>query len=244
MLEDKIKNLYLLQTLDLKLMDLEEEKGDLPGIVRNLNEQLQELQSQIDDLQQSINDHVAKREQFTLEAETLNERIEALKKQLYEVRNNKEYDAITKEIAEAETGIEKKLQEADEHDTAQKELQTRLEETKSKVEALQTELGENKTELQSVSKVHEKEELSLQHERDKVARRIPDDTLAMYDRIRTAKDGKAVVAIKRGACGGCYKTVPPQLNLLLRKNNEIHICENCGRILVAEEIAAEVNKVA
>lgn len=243
-MEDKIKLLYLLQKLDLKLMDLEDEKGDLPGIVRNLNEQMQTIQSEIDALQASINDHVAKREQSTLEAETFNNRIEVLKKQLYQVRNNKEYDAITKEIAEAETGITDKLQIAEDHDVKQKELKTKLDESKEKLSTLKTDLGESQTELQSVSKVHEEEELSLQHERDKIARQISEDTLAMYDRIRMAKEGKAVVQIRRGACGGCYKTVPPQLNLLLRKNDEIHICENCGRILVAEEVAAEVNKVA
>ncbi len=234
----------MLQTFDLKLMDLEEEKGDLPGIVRNLNRQLQELLSRIDEIQRTIDGHIATREQSTLDAESLNDRAESLKKQLYEVRNNKEYDAITKEINQAEAGITRKLQEADEHDSKQKELQTQLDEHKQKLETLKTELTERQSELQSVSKVHEKDELQLNHEREKIARQIPGDTLLMYDRIRVAKDGKAVVPIKRGACGGCYKTVPPQLNLLLRKNDEIHICENCGRILIAEEIAAEVNKVA
>jgi uncharacterized protein len=234
----------MLQRFDLKLMDLEEEKGDLPGIVRNLTDQLHELQSRIDQLQREINDHITTRTQSTLDAESLNERVESLKKQLYQVRNNKEYDAITKELNDAESGIIKKLQAAEEHESKQKELQTVLHEITDKFGMLKNELAENQHELQSVSKIHEKEELSLRHERDKIARRIPEDTLLMYDRIRFAKDGKAVVPIKRGACGGCYKTVPPQLNLLLRQNDEIHICENCGRILIAEEIAAEVNKVA
>jgi uncharacterized protein len=234
----------MLQRFDLKLMDLEEEKGDLPGIVRNLTDQLHELQSRIDQLQHEIKEHITTRTQSTLDAETLNDRVESLKKQLYQVRNNKEYDAITKELNDAESGIIKKLQAAEEHESKQKELQAILDEITDKFGMLKNELTENQNELQSVSKIHEKEELSLRHERDKIARQIPEDTLLMYDRIRFAKDGKAVVPIKRGACGGCYKTVPPQLNLLLRQNDEIHICENCGRILIAEEIAAEVNKVA
>jgi uncharacterized protein len=234
----------MLQRFDLKLMDLEEEKGDLPGIVRNLTDQLHELQSRIDQLQREISEHISTRAQSTLDAETLNDRVESLKKQLFQVRNNKEYDAITKELNDAESGIIKKLQAAEEHESKQKELQTILDEITDKFGMLKNELTENQNELQSVSKIHEKEELSLRHERDKIARRIPEDTLQQYDRIRFAKDGKAVVPIKRGACGGCYKTVPPQLNLLLRQNDEIYICENCGRILIAEEIAAEVNKVA
>ncbi len=234
----------MLQTLDLKLMDLEEEKGDLPGIVQNLNDQINELQAQIDELRKQINEHTSTREQSNLDAETLNQRVESLKKQLYEVRNNKEYDAITKEIAEAEENIMAKMQNAEEHDDKQKELSANVDELKQKYESLQSELQDNQKDLQEVSKVHEDEELQLKHERDKIARQLPQETLVSYDRIRSAKYGKAVVPITRGACGGCYKTVPPQLNLLLRKNDEILHCENCGRILIAEEIAAEVNKVA
>lgn len=243
-LENKIQLLYLLQTLDFKLMELEEEKGDLPGIVRSLDLEIQDIQARIDELQGTINGHIATREQSTLDAESLNDRVESLKKQLYEVRNNKEYDAITKEINEAEAGITRKLQDADESDAKQKELQIQLDELSQKLGTLKTELTERQSELQSVSKVFEQDELQLNHERDKIARQIPVEMHMMYDRIRDAKKGKAVVPIKRGACGGCYKTVPPQLNLLLRKNDEIHICENCGRILIAEEVAAEVNKVA
>lgn len=243
-MEDKIRLLYLLQTFDLKLMDLEDEKGDLPSIVRELSNQTHELKIQIDDLQKTIDEHNTMRERLTLEAETLNQRVESLKKQLYEVRNNKEYDAITKEITDAETGLTNKLIEADNHDVKQKELLPTVDELKQKLESVKTELTERERELQSVSKVHEDEELQLRYEREKIARQIPPERLAAYNRIRNAKDGKAVVPIRRGACGGCYKTVPPQLNVLLRKNDEIHICENCGRILIAEEIAAEVNKVA
>ncbi len=225
-------------------MDLEEEKGDLPGIVRNLSDQLKELQSQIDELQTNINLHITTSEKSTLDAEALSDRVESLKKQLYEVRNNKEYDAITKEINDAENNITQKLVNADEHESKQNELQSSLNDLKEKHESIENDLDERQSELQSVSKIHEEEELQLQHERDKIARQLSPDTIAVYDRIRSAKDGKAVVPIKRGACGGCYKTVPPQLNLLLRKNDEIRFCENCGRILIAEEIAAEVNKVA
>jgi len=242
--ENPIRLLYLLQKYDHKLMDLEEEKGDLPGIVRNLSDQLKELQSQIDELQTNINLHITTSEKSTLDAEALSDRVESLKKQLYEVRNNKEYDAITKEINDAENNITQKLVNADEHESKQNELQSSLNDLKEKHESIENDLDERQSELQSVSKIHEEEELQLQHERDKIARQLSPDTIAVYDRIRSAKDGKAVVPIKRGACGGCYKTVPPQLNLLLRKNDEIRFCENCGRILIAEEIAAEVNKVA
>jgi len=234
----------MLQTLDLKLMDLEEEKGDLPGIVQNLKDQINELQTQIDELRKQIDEHTSAREQSNLDAETLNQRVESLKKQLYEVRNNKEYDAITKEIAEAEDNIMAKMQTSEEHDDKQKELSGNVDDLKQKYESLQSELQENQKDLQEVSKVHEDEELQLKHERDKIARQLPEEALVSYDRIRSAKYGKAVVPITRGACGGCYKTVPPQLNLLLRKNDQIQHCENCGRILIAEEIAAEVNKVA
>jgi uncharacterized protein len=243
-LADKIRLLYTLQKVDLKLMELEEEKGDLPGVVRNLTTQMNDLKQRIDELQNAINEHTAAREKSTLDAESLSERIEKLKTQLYEVRNNKEYDAITREINQAESSITRLLQDSEMHDTKRAELDVTMQELKQQHETTGNELQSNTAELSEVSKVHETEELHLQHEREKIARQLSADDLAHYDRIRLAKDGKAVVPIKRGACGGCYKTVPPQLNLLLRKNDEIYTCENCGRILIAEEIAAEVNKVA
>jgi uncharacterized protein len=225
-------------------MDLDELKGDLPSIVNRLTEERNSLLAQIKELQHTFETNHTAREHANLEVESLTARIEKLKKQLYEVRNNKEYDAITREITKAEENILSILKEFDMHEDAQDELRDRIEGLKEKLTGVEKELEENKKELKAVSKSHEDEEKQLLFERESLVRLLDHDQFALYERIRKAKDGRAVVAVRRGACGGCYKTVSPQLNLLLRKNEEIYICENCGRILISEDIAAGVNKVA
>jgi len=105
------------------------------------------------------------------------------------------------------------------------------------LEQLRTELAERNTDLRKVNKEHEEEELKLNHEREKLMVRIDRNDIRAYERIRRAKDGKAVVPVRRNACGGCFKRVPPQTVLELRKNSKIITCEHCGRILVSDEIA-------
>ena len=104
------------------------------------------------------------------------------------------------------------------------------------LEQLTAELDDRRKELREVNKEHEKEELRLGHEREKLVARIEKDQLDRYLRIRKAKGGKAVVPIRRGACGGCFSRVPPQKILEIRQNSKLYSCENCGRILVSDRI--------
>ncbi|MEK7672221.1 MAG: C4-type zinc ribbon domain-containing protein [Bacteroidota bacterium] len=165
------------------------------------------------------------------------EKIEKYKSQQYQVRNNKEYDALTKEMDQAAETIARLEKEMSALENKATVARTEIEATKKELEESQALLEEKKTELAEVSKSTEEEELKFQHEREKVLVRISKPDLAMYERIRTAKNGRAVVPIKRGACGGCYTAVPPQKVLELKRNNQLYTCERCGRIIVSEEIA-------
>ena len=109
---------------------------------------------------------------------------------------------------------------------------------KEQLEVLGEELKERQKELKEVNKEHEKSELSLQHSRDKIVVKLGQDDLDRYDRIYRAKGGKAVVSVKRNACGGCFSRVPPQKILELRRNSQIYLCEQCGRILVSDSLIA------
>jgi hypothetical protein len=105
------------------------------------------------------------------------------------------------------------------------------------IDELQKELTERQKELDAVNKEHEQEELRLNHEREKLVAKLTTSDYQFYERIRNAKEGKAVVAVKRNSCGGCFNRVTPQRILELRKNDAIITCERCGRILVSDEIA-------
>lgn len=176
------------------------------------------------------------RDKTDLEIISQTEKIEKYKDQQFQVKNNRQYDALSREIDAAQdmiTRLERELEIIEGKMTVARED---LEKAKARLEEASKELQEKRLELEEVSKANEDEELRLKHEREKLVRRISREDLALYERIRKAKGGVAVVPIKRNACGGCYHAVPRQKVLELRQNDRIFTCEHCGRILISDEI--------
>jgi hypothetical protein len=118
-----------------------------------------------------------------------------------------------------------------------------LRELKEKLESDLAELGstleEKRSELEDILQTTREEERVLEKKREDALSAVSKDDLEMYNRIRGAKNGKAVAPVRRGSCSGCYNVVPPQLILEIKKHDQLYICEHCGRILVSEEIATE-----
>jgi len=243
-LENKLRQLYTLQLIDSNLDEIEEMKGDLPGEVRELEEKVEGLNVTLASLEQTMRGAFSQRDNADSEIISLKEKIEKYKSQQYQVRNNKEYDALTKEMDQAAETIARLEKEMSALENKATVARTEIEATKKELEESQALLEEKKTELAEVSKSTEEEELKFQHEREKVLVRISKPDLAMYERIRKAKNGRAVVPIKRGACGGCYTAVPPQKVLELKRNNQLYTCERCGRIIVSKEIAESSTALA
>ncbi|HLE31686.1 MAG TPA: C4-type zinc ribbon domain-containing protein [Bacteroidota bacterium] len=236
-MENRLRLLYALQQVDLGLDDLQEMKGDLPRVVANLNSDIKEKETSRKKLESLIQESIVRRDSVDVEILTLKENIEKYKTQQFQVKTNKQYDALSREIDTAQAKITKLEKEME---TLEGKVSGAKEDVKSlgpELEQLQAELGEKKTELERVNKEHEEEELKLNHEREKLVVRIDKADIRSYERIRKAKNGKAVVPVRRNACGGCYKKVPPQTILELRKNSKVMTCEHCGRILVSDEIA-------
>ncbi len=243
-MENKLRQLYTLQLIDSNLDEIEEMKGDLPGEVRELEEKVEGLNVTLASLEQTMRGAFSQRDNADSEIISLKEKIEKYKSQQYQVRNNKEYDALTKEMDQAAETIARLEKEMSALENKATVARTEIEATKKELEESQALLEEKKTELAEVSKSTEEEELKFQHEREKVLVRISKPDLAMYERIRKAKNGRAVVPIKRGACGGCYTAVPPQKVLELKRNNQLYTCERCGRIIVSKEIAESSTALA
>jgi predicted nucleic acid-binding Zn-ribbon protein len=164
------------------------------------------------------------------------EKVEKYKGQQLHVKSNKQYDALTKEIEAAEAKSVKLEKEMETLEGKMQLFKTDIETETVQLEELTGEYDEKRKELKELNKEHEKEELKLQHEREKILARVEDADVARYERIRKAKGGMAVVAVKRGACGGCYNRVPPQKILEIRQNSRLFQCEHCGRILVSDHI--------
>ena len=230
---EQLQLLVTLQEIDSRLQALEGRKGDLPQVV-------QKLQRDRHQVTEALNARNAQRQQWQSQKRQAEGRLALLKEQLKRdqtqlyarVSTNREYDAITAEIEATEKQIddaEMSILELDEQiegaarETA--ELQQRLEQ-------IEAALAERQRDLEVRMKETEQEVGRLSAERTEVVARLSQRVLARYDRIRAAKGGVAVVAVRNSACGGCFTTIPPQRSLEIRQMNELILCESCGRILV------------
>jgi predicted nucleic acid-binding Zn-ribbon protein len=241
MLENRLRLLYALQQIDSALDEVHEMKGDLPGLVADLEERLRAREHRNQELEQLVKHTIVTRDQTDLEIVSLKEKIEKYKTQQFEVKTNKQYDALAREADHAQERITKLEKEMELLEGRAGVAKSDSESLVVEIEALTAELAEKRKELELVNKEHEEEELQLTHERQNVVVRIGKSDLRLYERVRKAKGGKAVVPVRRNACGGCFNRVPPQKVLELRKNDTLMTCEYCSRILVSDEIVGTYN---
>lgn len=237
---NRLKIIYQLQIIDDQLDELEELRGDLPKTVEDLEQKINSFKEDIKNMEREQKESLKTRINNEKEAEKLAENQKKFKSQLYQVRNNKEYDALTKEIDHAENQIKNLTSENDALADKSKILTERIEEIKPILEELKNELKAKKADLKEIIKANEKEEAVLQSERKTMENAIKKSDLSAYRRIRKAKKGRAVATIKRSACSGCHNIVPAQRQLEIRQNNKLFFCEYCGRILVSSEIAESI----
>jgi predicted nucleic acid-binding Zn-ribbon protein len=239
-IEGKLRALYELQIIDskidririirgelpLEVQDLEDSVAGLETRVTNLSDELTELQNQIAEKTQSIKDFKAN--------------IKKYEEQQGKVRNNREYDAITKEIEFQNLEIqlaEKRL----------KEYKFGIEQKSEIVEKSQIDFSERKkdlklkkSELDEIIQETEKEEKELLKLSQKSASEIEERLINAYRRVRAnTLNGLAIVPVERDSCGGCFNKIPPQRQLDVKMNKKILVCEHCGRIMVDPNIIVD-----
>jgi predicted nucleic acid-binding Zn-ribbon protein len=236
-LKTKLQNLFALQQIDIHLDELEELKGELPGEVRSLEEELAGLHGKVAALEQEMRKAFAARDEADNDIITFRQKLEKYKSQQLLVKTNREYDALTREMDTATETIARREKEMEVLEGKGTLARTDIEGLKAQVAELMVRLGEKKDALAEISKSTEEEELRYRDKRQRLASKVSRQDLAAYERIRKAKKGQAVVRIKRNACGGCYARVTPQKLLELRQNERMFTCEHCGRILVSDEVA-------
>ena len=234
---DRLKNLYKLQLIDSEIDQIHILKGELPIEVSDLEDEVEGLQTRIGKLSNAIKeqeDLISKHNGNIADSNAL---IERYMTQLKTVKNNREFDALNKEIEYQKLEIqlsEKRIREALIEVEKRKEV---LEEAEAKLKQIDKNLDDKKKELEAIIKKTEKEEAKLLKETEKARKQIDERLLKAYDKIRTSyRNGMAVVTIQRDACGGCYNMVPPQLQIEVGLAKRVVVCENCGRILVDEEL--------
>ena len=233
---NKLEALMRLQQIDSQLDEIRRVRGDLPEEVRDLEDEIAGYEVRVnkfDEEIQSLNDTIAARKQAIKDSEGL---IRKYEDQQSNVRNNREYDAITKEIELQKLEIqisEKKIKEAH-YQIEQKNND--IAGTKQKLEERRKDLESKNGELQVIVSESEEEERALVAEREEASKVIEARLLTAYSRIRqNVRNGLAVVTVKRDACGGCFNTVPPQRQSDIGSHKKIIVCEHCGRIFADVE---------
>jgi predicted nucleic acid-binding Zn-ribbon protein len=233
-LKKELEFLASLQSVDKQLNYLELSKGDLPKTVSSLKSSLKELERTITESKTEIEKIDQERRSIEGLISLAKDKLKKYQSQLYDVTSNKEYDAITHEIEMKKKEVDEGELQILEVDQEQENLQTKLSESSEEKEQIGKELKAREEELAKLVESSELKEIELYHSREKITVRLKKPMLSRYERIRKAKSGIAVVPITRDACGGCYKTIPPQKIVEIERLKELIQCEVCGRILIPE----------
>lgn len=235
--EQKLKALWTLQSIHTKVDKIRQVRGELPIEVADLEDEIAGLDTRIEKIRADLDDledSIVNRRNMIKDAQAAIKKYEG---QLNEVKNNREYDAISKEIEIQGLEIqvcEKRIREAEFDIKNKTEL---YESTQQSLGYSKDELALKKQELETITGETQKEEDALLEKAEKAEKNIEDRLLKVYNKLRgTFRNGLSVVSIERDSCSGCYNKIPPQLQSEIRQRKKIIICEHCGRILVDEGI--------
>lgn len=224
--------LVSLQELDLRLDELIDERGDLPGIVSELENNIESKNNQKNALEEEIKQAKLRIGEIDLFNETADEKLAKYNDQLYQVKTNREYDAITVEIEMVQQQQKEFNSEIQTLTANLAEKESTLETIGSEISTLEKELEENKVELDERLSETAEEEEKLNSQREKTIKKIKREVLTSYETIRQARNGRGIALVENGTCGGCFSFVPPQKIANIRKMDTMLECEYCGRILV------------
>ena len=236
-MEEKIITLYELQKIDSKIDEINKLKGELPLEVQDLEDEIAGLETRMANISAEADELTAGIKNNKDEIEKAKALIAKYEAQLDNVRNNREFDALTKEIEYQKLEIElyeKKIKEATAEVKVKKKM---IEDNEAMIADRKVDLEAKRAELDSIDQETAKELEALQAQSTAAAAKIDERLLAAYNRIRhNVRNGLAVVTVKRDACGGCFNRIPPQRQLDIRTNKKVIVCEYCGRILVSSEL--------
>jgi predicted nucleic acid-binding Zn-ribbon protein len=237
--EQKLVALYTLQQIDSQIDRIRIIRGELPLEVQDLEDEIAGLETRIEKFENEVivlNNSVNEKKQGIKDSRTL---IAKYEEQHKNVRNNREYDSLSKEIEFQNLEIQLCEKRIREFTISLDEIGLQIDSAKAKLTERSADLDLKKSELQSIIEETEKDEQDLMLKSKKSEEMIEDRLVIAYKRIRkNARNGLAVVQIERDACGGCFNKIPPQHQLDIRVHKKVIVCEYCGRILVDQEIAA------
>ncbi|MBM3420950.1 MAG: hypothetical protein FJY11_07440 [Bacteroidetes bacterium] len=239
-IEEKLRALYGLQLVDSEIDKIKILRGELPLEVQDLEDEVAGLETRINNLK----DEVAGLEQaVNLEITESLAHIKKYEDQQNNVRNNREYDSLSKEIEFQTLEIELSNKKIKEFNIQTEEKRALVADAEAALTERAGDLDNKRKELDEIIEDTRKEEENLLNQSVEIEARIEERLITAYKRIRlNARNGLAVVTVKRDACGGCFNQIPPQRQLDIKSRKKIIVCEYCGRILVDDEIIGGVTE--
>lgn len=231
--EAKLRALYDLQQIDSQIDKIRIVRGELPIEVRDLEDEVAGLETRVQNYQdelKKLEELVSKRKHEIKDAQALIKKYET---QQNNVKNNREYESLTKELEFQNLEIQLAEKRTREHLAEIESKKAVVEASEEALKERKKDLDVKKAELDSIIAETEKEEKALLKKLQEDAKIIDERLLIAYKRIKSnARNGLAVVTVQRDACGGCFNKVPPQRQLDIRQHKKVTVCEHCGRILV------------
>ena len=235
--EEKLQHLYELQRIDTEIDKIKTLRGELPLEVQDLEDEIAGLETRLENLKNEISEadkSVTNKKQEITKSEEL---IKKYSEQLDNVRNNREYDALTKEVEFQKLEIELQQKRIREAQKLKAEKEVNLEISNKQYTEKKADLEAKKAELDDIIAETHKDEEALTQKSGELSQNIEERLLTAYRKIRdNARNGLAVVTVDRDACGGCFNKIPPQRQLDIRSRKKIIVCEYCGRILIDKYI--------
>ena len=236
--EEKLKTLYQLQTILSEIDKIKTLRGELPLEVQDLEDEVAGLKTRMDNYRTEIDNIRADISARRNAIETATALVERYKEQQNNVRNNREYETLTKEIEYKELEIEldqKRIREGNEAINSRAE---EIEKSQKEGEERSEDLEAKKAELESIVAETKQQEEKLRERGKELELAIEPRLLTAFKRIRkNSRNGLGIVTVQRDACGGCFNKIPPQKQMDIRMRKEIIVCEYCGRIMIDPELA-------
>ncbi len=236
--ESRLKSLYELQTILSQIDRIRTVRGELPLEVKDLEDSIEGLTTRISNFQQEIEDL---RKKTIAEKEKINEsqsKIATYKVQLDNVRNNREFDLLSKEIEFQTLEIELSEKHINEYQRVIENKTAEIASTEETLSDRQHILTEKKAELDEIVSETKQDEERLREQAKALEPKVDARTLTAFKRIRkNARNGLGIVYIQRNACGGCFNRIPPQKQMEIKMHKKIIVCEYCGRIMIDPDLA-------
>ena len=239
-IEEKLRALHDLQKIDSQIDEIRILKGELPLEVSDLEDEIAGLDLRVKKSEKDIKDLETQISRFKVAAKDCEALIARYEAQQNNVKNNREFEALGKEIEMQKLEIQLMTKRSKEAKATIDVKQQALESSKRVIEAKVKDLTVKQDELKEIISKTEKEEtesMKKSERQSEIVKKMDERLFAAYHRIRTAyRNGLGVVTVERNACGGCFNQIPPQRQQEIRQRKKIIACEHCGRILVDDEI--------